>query len=129
MPSRVVVFDTHCLLCSRFIQILLRNDKGQLQYTGFDSGFSEEYIPAALRSQPETVIFYDESILKVKSRAVLSILKYTRWPYRWLRFFGILPDFILDPIYDFIARKRYSWFGRSDQCFMPMADQDHKFLD
>lgn len=129
MPDRVVVFDTSCLLCSRFINILLRGDKKTLYYTGFESIFSANNIPQDLLLEPETVVFIENDKVLVKSKAVMSILKYTRAPYRWLRIAKIFPVFILDKIYDWVAKNRYGWFGRSDQCYLPSPDQAARFLD
>lgn len=128
MPSRVVVFDTSCLLCSKFIQKLLVIDQDALQYTGFESKFAQEILPAQLRLSPESVVFYDDGLVLLKSQAVLAILKYTDSSYRWLRIFRFLPTSILNLIYDWIARNRYAWFGQSSQCFMPEDKFKAKFL-
>jgi predicted DCC family thiol-disulfide oxidoreductase YuxK len=126
---RVVVFDTTCLLCSKFIQILLSQTRGQLHFTGFESEFSKQYLPENLLDAPETVVFYNQGQLSTKSNAVLSILKFTGWSYRWLRVFRILPQVILDRLYDWVARNRYSWFGQSETCFMPAQKDKEMFLE
>jgi predicted DCC family thiol-disulfide oxidoreductase YuxK len=40
----------------------------------------------------------------------------------------VIPKFIRDAVYDFIARNRYSWFGKKDQCMIPTAELKSKFL-
>ena len=128
MPSRVVIFDTSCLLCSSFIQTLLKIDQGSLYYSGFESEFAKDILTDQLRLTPETVVFYDSGELLIKSRAVLEILRYTGRPYRWLRIFRLIPTTLLDRLYDWIARNRYAWFGQSSQCFMPDENYQAKFL-
>lgn len=129
MPDKVVVFDTSCLLCSKFIRVLLKNDQGTLHYTGFESAFSMGYLPVALRTEPETVVFYEQGKFLLKSQAVFSILQYLRLPYRWLRIFRFLPKALLDKVYDWVARRRYRWFGRSTTCFLPDNKHIKQFLD
>ena len=129
MPDRVVVFDTSCLLCSRFIQILLKNDRSQLQYTGFESTFSQDNLPAELIDSQESVVFYMHGRIYLKSLAVLAILRFTRWRIRWLRIFSVFPVKLLDWLYDWVARNRYAWFGQSESCYIPSTEQKSRFLD
>ena len=128
MPNRVVVFDTSCLLCSRFIQVLLNNDRGLLYYTGFESLFARENLPSDLIRTPETVVFIEDGIINLKSEAVFAILRYLPARFRWLRIFRILPKSWLNLIYDWIARNRYGWFGLSRECFLPAAEFKSRFL-
>ena len=128
MPSRVVVFDTSCLLCSRFVQVLLKANNGSLRFTGFESEFSMKVLSDDLRLNPQTVVLYDNGRLLVKSEAVLTILKHTNWRYRWLRILQIIPTIFLDMIYDWIARNRFAWFGQSSECFVPGDNDEAKFL-
>ena len=102
--------------------------KDSLQYTGFESDFAKDILTDQLRLTPETVVFYEDGKLLLKSRAVLAILKYTSRPYRWLRIFRLLPITLLDRIYEWIARNRYSWFGQSPECFIPDDNYQAKFL-
>ncbi|MGL6267168.1 MAG: thiol-disulfide oxidoreductase DCC family protein [Chitinophagaceae bacterium] len=42
--------------------------------------------------------------------------------------FIIVPRFIRDGVYNFIARNRYKWFGKKESCFLPTADLRNRFL-
>ena len=129
MPDRVVVFDTNCLLCSKFIRLLLNNDSGQLHYTGFDSSFAKTNLPNGLRITPETVVFLHQEHVFIKSQAIFEILRFTGKKFRWLRVFRVFPVALLDKIYDWVAGNRYSWFGKLEQCFLPTKEQSARFLD
>ena len=128
MSQRVVIFDTSCLLCSRFIQLLVKSDSDNLQYTGLESAFAGTNLPPELIATEDSVIFYENGTIMLRSEAIFAILRYMPWYYRWLRFFRILPKGLLDRIYNWIARNRYGWFGRANECFLPSASQQHKFL-
>jgi predicted DCC family thiol-disulfide oxidoreductase YuxK len=42
--------------------------------------------------------------------------------------FIIVPPFIRNFVYDFIARNRYRWFGKKESCMMPRPEWKQKFL-
>ena len=43
--------------------------------------------------------------------------------------FIIVPAFIRDAVYDFVARNRYKWFGKADVCMLPTPELRARFLD
>jgi predicted DCC family thiol-disulfide oxidoreductase YuxK len=40
----------------------------------------------------------------------------------------LIPKFLRDPAYRFVARRRYRWFGRSDTCRAPDPRWAERFL-
>jgi predicted DCC family thiol-disulfide oxidoreductase YuxK len=42
---------------------------------------------------------------------------------------SILPKFFGNAIYNFIARNRYRWFGKSDTCLIPNPMYKSQFLN
>ena len=125
----VVFFDANCLLCSRFIKLVLKSEKGGLFYSGFDSRLANEILPSKMRVQPSTVVYSNHGKLLFKSEAIFSILRELRFPWPLLRIFRVLPTALNDSIYDFIAKNRISWFGRSETCFLPNQEQKARFID
>lgn len=125
----VVVFDDKCLLCSRFIRILLKNDKRSLFYAGFNTEFARTHLPTSLLHQPATVVFLIEGEMLFRSKAIFAILKMLRFPYNLGVIFDVFPTKCADKLYDYIARNRYGWFGRSQECFLPDEEQKSRFLD
>jgi len=63
----------------------------------------------------DSIIVIHENRALVKSAAVLKILPHLKWTYRWLSIFKVVPLFIRDWMYDFVARNRIKWFGRSQE--------------
>ena len=43
--------------------------------------------------------------------------------------FIILPAFIRNAVYGFIARRRYKWFGKKEECWLPSPTLRKKFID
>ena len=63
------------------------------------------------------------------SDAALRITRYLQGPARLLYGFMIIPRFIREPIYKWIARNRYKWFGKKDSCMIPTPEVRDRFLD
>jgi predicted DCC family thiol-disulfide oxidoreductase YuxK len=41
----------------------------------------------------------------------------------------LIPAFIRDRIYDWVARNRYAWFGKRTQCWLPRPEWTVRFMD
>jgi predicted DCC family thiol-disulfide oxidoreductase YuxK len=125
----IVFFDSHCLLCSRFVNILLKNDRRKLYYSGFESEIAQKLLTSDLRYEPQTIVFYDNEKLWFKSKAVFKIAGKIGFPWSVILAFSVLPTTLTDYIYNWIARNRISWFGRSEQCFIPDTEQKSRFFE
>jgi predicted DCC family thiol-disulfide oxidoreductase YuxK len=51
------------------------------------------------------------------------------WPWRALGVLLVLPRPLRDAAYDFVARRRYRWYGRRESCRMPTPALRARFLD
>lgn len=126
----LVIYDGRCALCSRAIQFILKNEKNNdLNFTTLDSAVSIELIRSVYDIQvPDSILFYRDGILVSESRAAFAILKYLKKPYSFLGLFRILPLFMTDPFYRWVARNRYTWFGKTkEKCWLMLPDQSHRF--
>jgi len=125
----IVFFDSYCLLCSRFVNILLKYDKGKLYYSGFGSTVAGELLPKSFRVEPQTIVLSEHGILIYKSKAIFNLIKYLGFPWTLLNVFQLLPLKIADGLYNIISRKRYGWFGKSDTCYLASEEQKNRFFD
>ena len=125
----IVFFDANCLLCSRFIKILLRFDRQKFYYSGFESEVAKSILPDGLRHEPQTIVFHQNDESLVKSKAVFKIIRELRFPWPILTVFSILPTSLTDMIYDWLARHRLAWFGRSETCYIPTTEQKSRFFE
>lgn len=87
---------------------------------------------ASLRSDqppaPGSVIFYDGGRVYSRSTAALRIAAHLRFPVSMLVIGFIIPPFIRNGIYDWIAKNRYRWFGKRETCFLPDTPLRQQFL-
>ena len=121
-PEHHVVFiDGICVLCNRLSRILIRLDaKKQFLFSTLDSPYAKKTL---LQPKEDTIlVFSQKGMIYTKSKAILFIVR--QLPYvKWIGIlFQIIPTFILDHLYDRIAKNRYRWFGKHDAC--PLLTHD-----
>ena len=64
-----------------------------------------------------------------RARAALLLIAQLGWPWKAASALRILPDAVLNPVYDAVARHRYRVFGRREQCFLPRPEDRGRFID
>ncbi|MGH2647565.1 MAG: thiol-disulfide oxidoreductase DCC family protein, partial [Ginsengibacter sp.] len=62
------------------------------------------------------------------STAALKVAKKLSGLWPMMYGFIIVPKFIRDAVYRFIAGNRYKWFGKKDECMIPTPELQAKFL-
>jgi predicted DCC family thiol-disulfide oxidoreductase YuxK len=128
----VLLFDGECNLCNHLVQFIIpRDPKAYYRFTALQSERGKQllqhhHLPMG---QTNTVILIEAGQLYTKSSAALRLTRklYRFWPFLYV--FRLVPAFIRDPIYDWIARNRYKWFGRREHCMIPTPDIKQRFLD
>jgi len=126
LEAPVLLYDGWCRLCSWSVRFILRHESAPtFRFAPLDSETGRSYfgiMQKAQRSVPDSIVVITAvepvSVL-TGGRAVLYILDYMKHPWRDLRIFRILPDKLLDGIYDFIAGHRYRIWGKNDKCLIP----------
>ena len=76
-----------------------------------------------------SVILIEGGKAYTRSSAALRIARRLSgaWPVFFV--FILIPPLIRDAAYDFIARHRYQWFGRNDECLVPPPGIADRFMD
>jgi predicted DCC family thiol-disulfide oxidoreductase YuxK len=132
MNDPIIFFDDLCVLCSRAVRIIHKNERKKQFY--FSSLASDQFskISALLPSQkplPDSIILLYNGKIYMQSAAVLRIAMKLKFPYPLLVLGFIFPPFLRNGIYNWIARNRYQWFGRLDSCYLPEESLREKYLD
>ena len=70
----IVFFDSNCLLCSRVVKILLKNDQQKLYYAGFETAIARKLLPENLHHEPQTIVLYSGGEVIIKSRAIFKFI-------------------------------------------------------
>lgn len=111
----IIYFDGDCNLCGRFVDYLLERDHKQvLKFATLQGQTAMARLPSSFRERLGTIVFERDGKFFVRSTAALMIVSRLGGVYGFVNVFRLIPRFIRDGIYRFIAKKRYLWFGRRD---------------
>lgn len=127
--TSVVFFDGVCGLCNRFVDFLIRrNAKDRLRFSPLQGKTAEKLLQSEVRTGMDTVVFYCRNQTYIKSGAALRILIELGgiWKLAWI--FLVVPGFIRNAVYDYVARNRYQWFGKKESCRLPSPEERKWFL-
>lgn len=133
----VVLYDGVCGLCNQSVQFVLRHDRDdRFRFAALQSEFAQDlFRTKKLPDKPETVYLLvrthdDQEQLLAKSDAGIRILCELGGPWRMAAgTLKLVPRPIRDWAYDWIAQRRYQWFGRYAACPLPSEENRGKFLD
>ena len=128
----VILFDGVCNFCNAMVNFIIRQDKKNIFLFATlqsDSGkkLLEQYKIDWKASDSFVVIANDKAYMK--SNAALRLYNKLPWYWKWTQVFWIVPKFIRDGIYNFIAKNRYRWFGKKEECMVPTPAIREKFLN
>jgi predicted DCC family thiol-disulfide oxidoreductase YuxK len=129
--SKLILFDGVCNLCNGFVQFVIKNDKQKLfKFGSLQSENSKSILlNLGVEQNLKTVILIDDGVAYFKSDAALKIMKQLQFPFKILYIFIIVPRFIRNWVYDFIAKYRYKFFGKKDTCMVPKQELKERFID
>lgn len=128
----IVLFDGVCTLCNGFVNFVIDNDpEGYFRLGALQSDAARPYLQAAEQAvgAQDTVVLIENGQLYTRSSAALRVLRRLSLP--WSLFYGLIlvPKPVRDWVYDFIASRRYEWFGRRDHCRRPTPEVRQRFLE
>ena len=76
----------------------------------------------------ETFVFISDGETFTKSDAAVKLMSHLRGGWQAIRILGVLPHPVRDWAYGIVARNRYQWFGRFDQCMVPSPEIQNRFI-
>jgi len=131
----IILFDGVCNLCnSAVLWVIARDRRAVFRFASLQSAAGrlaiEERIGAAAAARlPDSVVLLDERGLHTRSTAALRIARHLGFPWSIATIWFVLPRFLRDPVYDFVSKRRYRWFGKKDACMVPTPALRTRFLD
>lgn len=129
--STTIIFDTRCVLCRSWVNFLLCHEADdRICFIGAWTERGLEIAARHGRSKADldgTYLVITPSETFDRSDATVALLQHMRAPWRWLTALRFLPKPLRDAVYDVIARKRYAWFGKTNQRLEPSAATLHRF--
>jgi len=130
--NAIILFDGVCNLCSASVQLVIRNDpKGYFQFASLQSIAGKELMlqyNLAEWDTPESLVLIENGKAYQFSTAALRIARKLKGLYPLLYIFIIVPPFIRNSVYNFIAKNRYKWWGKQESCWLPSPELKMRFL-
>jgi predicted DCC family thiol-disulfide oxidoreductase YuxK len=127
----ILLFDGVCNLCDASVQRVIKADRADLfRFASLQSEAAQELLRQSDLSEDhlKSVVLYHQDRFYTHSDAVLESARLLGGAWSLLYVFKIIPRFIRDGIYNWIARNRYRWFGKKDQCMIPTPELKSRFL-
>jgi predicted DCC family thiol-disulfide oxidoreductase YuxK len=125
----VVLFDGVCGLCNRSVKFLLKKErKHDLIFSPLQSEFAKSQLNK-FNIKTDSIVYIHNNKVYTKSGAALRLclrLKYL-WPL--MAVFLIVPPFIRDFVYDYIAKNRITWFGTAEYCEVMTPKIKERFVE
>lgn len=121
LDKPIIIFDGVCVLCSRLLRLVLFADRKKQQFifatAQSDIGKEQLQKHGYQTDEFETVLLITpgESLF-TKMDVVFEVSKHLGGLWHILRIFKIFPKSWRNGLYDFVANRRYKWFGKSDYC-------------
>ena len=126
----IVFFDGVCNLCQGSIRYLIKHDKkGVLKFASLQGNYAKDFVNETKIQSMQSILFFDGKMLYKKSTAVLKLSSLLGGWHQLLLLGYILPRFVRDWLYNIVAKNRYRWFGKKDQCMLPSKGFENRFLD
>ncbi|HEX2091883.1 MAG TPA: thiol-disulfide oxidoreductase DCC family protein [Longimicrobiaceae bacterium] len=131
-PCGVVLFDGVCNLCNHSVQFILQHDPhGHFRFASLQSPAGQRLLrehgfpPGELGS----VILVEGGHAYTRSDAALRIARRLSGAWPALAGLRVVPRFVRDRVYDWVAAHRYRWFGKREACMLPTPALRARFLD
>jgi predicted DCC family thiol-disulfide oxidoreductase YuxK len=128
----IILFDGVCNLCNGTVQFILKRDKKNLfKFASLQGNYGQETLKkfGLPGRNPNSFILLEGEHIYTHSTGALRLFRHLGGVWKLLYGFIIVPRFIRDGLYNFIARNRYRWFGKSASCYLPNAALQDRFLD
>ncbi|XXG59334.1 hypothetical protein AAC387_Pa04g1438 [Persea americana] len=131
----VVVYDGACHLCHQGVKWVIKADKfKKIKFCCLQSWAAEPYLRLCGLDREDVLrrfLFVEgPGLYHQASTAALKVASYLPFPYSALSAFLIIPAPLRDPIYDYVAKRRYSWFGKEDECIvLQEKEMLERFID
>lgn len=123
----IILFDAECVLCSANAQFVLKHDKtGHFRLASMQGETGAEiYRQHGLDPKnPSSMLVVEEDRVRQDSDAVLSIYEALGLPWRLFGLVRVVPAFVRDPVYRWVAQNRYRLFGKRATCWV--APQEYR---
>ncbi|MAM28858.1 MAG: thiol-disulfide oxidoreductase [Flavobacteriaceae bacterium] len=128
---KIILFDGVCNLCNSSVTFVIKRDTNDVfRFAALQEAPGQTLIKKHGIDPAETdsIILVSGDKAYTKSTAALKIARHLGGGYPLLYAFVIVPKFIRNWVYDYVAKNRYRWYGKKESCMIPTPELRSKFL-
>lgn len=127
----IILFDGVCNFCNGAVNFAIRHDKkGIIKFAPLQSAIGQQLLKQynLPTQQMDSFIFIDGNVAYTQSTAAIKVCSNLNGLWPMCKVFLIVPKFIRDGLYNWVAKNRYKWFGEKESCMIPTPDIRARFL-
>lgn len=131
--KKIILFDGVCNLCDATVQEVIKKDKEDVfRFVALQSDLGQKITKhiGVDTSKVDSIILYEPGhAYYIKADAAIQIAKSIGGIYSLLNMFSVFPAWLKNGAYDLVARNRYKWYGKKQECMIPSPETKAKFLE
>lgn len=126
MKNKLILYDGDCIICNRFIDFVIKNDKRNDYYIIDNSketiSFLHKYniqvkdVDSIIAIDDNKVLYYSDAVIEI-----VSNVKYKKFSY-----FKLIPQFLRNGLYILFAKNRKRF--QKNECALPSKEKLSKIL-
>ncbi|WP_340012020.1 thiol-disulfide oxidoreductase DCC family protein [Paenibacillus sp. FSL H7-0690] len=127
----IVLIDGVCHLCQGVVRFIIpRDPDAKFLFAPLQNEIAAKLMKESglQPGQLNTVILLENGVYYTESAAVLRIARKLRFPWPVTYVFILVPRPLRNALYRYVAKNRYRWFGRDEQCMLPTPEIKRRFL-
>ncbi|MBP6431922.1 MAG: thiol-disulfide oxidoreductase DCC family protein [Ferruginibacter sp.] len=126
-----ILFDGVCNFCNSAVNFVIKRDKkGVIKFAPLQSNAGLQLLQQynLPTNDMKSFVFIDGGVAYTQSTAAIKVCKYLNGAWSLCKIFIIVPKFIRDGLYNWVAKNRYKWFGQKETCMIPTPEVKARFL-
>ncbi|QXE01603.1 thiol-disulfide oxidoreductase DCC family protein [Terribacillus sp. DMT04] len=126
----IILFDGVCNLCNTSVQFIIKHDqRAYFKFASLQSDFGvalagEHHLP----DDVDSILLVEEGKVYTESSAVVRIARNLDGVWKLAAAAWIIPRPVRNTLYRYVAKNRYRWFGRQNECMLPSPALKERFL-
>jgi predicted DCC family thiol-disulfide oxidoreductase YuxK len=129
--KKIILFDGVCNYCNDKVNFIIKNDTNDVfRFVAIQSETGQKIITyLGIEKTIDSIILYEPGYAYfIKSEAVFRIINHLSSSVKLLLLLNFIPTSIKNIFYDIIAKNRYKWYGKNEQCMLPSEEVVSKFI-
>ena|SRR6185503_13881353 len=119
-------------MCNSWVKRIIRlDDKKLFKFAALEGETAQKTLTPLMPEylKEDTIIYFEDGKIYLRSNAALRILKALGIPFNLGYAFTIVPKFLRDGVYRWVANRRYKYGKRYDSCPVPPVEWRDRFLN